>query len=202
LSVVNKAFAKQLDSFGLGATFKSGLRFDLYGEYALTDSLGVDLTLMYTQKGAKYTNTISSTGSTGSTGPDFSYNYIALASSLRMYPGQDRQFCIFLGPYIGYLVSAKEQWYEDDEAIGDPEDLLDESSPEDLRPNRFDFGAVFGIDYEFDSGVLLGGYCAGDLGFSNIRKEDKNISEKSKQLTAQNASLRAFIGYNFAKLFT
>jgi opacity protein-like surface antigen len=59
---------------------------------------------------------------------------------------------------------------------------------------------VLGVDYELDSGVLLG--LAYDYGFLNILKEDKSISQASEQRAASNASVRLSIGYNFAKLFT
>jgi hypothetical protein len=198
----NEAFEKGLrPDFSQDAKF--GLRGDIYGEYALTDTVGVHLTLMYSQKGTRYIwSRPNSLMDTPKIHMDVNFHYISLSPSLRMYPGHDRQFCIFLGPYFSYLLSAKSQFYRNNEAKGDPSDWLDKNMPEEKRPKRFDIGGVLGIDYEFDSGVLLGGYLAADFGITNLCKKREGMSEETQQPQYRNFSLlHAWIGYNFAKLF-
>jgi len=196
----NKASRRSIAPRDVSMDLKSGGRWDLYGEYGLTDAFGVQLALIYAPKGSKYTlNHVEFRDDyTLERAFSFDFDYISLSPSLRMYPGKDRQFCIFLGCSFAVLVRAKLQALEDDEAIGDSIDLLSEEIPEEGRPKRFDVGIIYGLDYEFDNGILLG-YCV-DWGLTNVWPKRKNV-KKSQQPKAENRTVQLWIGYNFAKLF-
>ena len=147
-------------------------RFDLYGEYELNDTLGVQLSLMYLGQGVKdpYAKLY--------------LDYILCSPSLRWYPGSDRQLCLFLGPQLSYLMSAKEVQSSSNNSIN----LLQDSDSEQRR--RIDAGLLFGLDYEFDIKLLLG--VSWNVGFISI--------VKNSNLSLTNFSGSWYLGYNFAPL--
>ena len=196
----NKAFRESLG--GVYMDLRSGVYCNLYGEYGLTDAFGVQLALMYTEKGSKFrfnnVRLYHLDDHMVERALRFDFDYISLSPSLRMYTGKDRQFCIFLGCSFAVLVRAKAQVWEDDEAIGDSTDFLSKKIPEEGRPKRFDMGIIYGLDYEFDTGILLG--FSVDSGFTQIFKRLKSVKE-SQQPKVENRTVQLWIGYNFAKLF-
>ena len=148
-------------------------RFDLYGEYRLNNALGVQLSLLYLGQGEKL---YIGTGNY--------LDYLLCSPSLRWYPGSDRQFCLFIGPQLSYLIAAR----EDSSSPNISKNLL--QGPDGAQRRRVDAGLLFGLDYEFDIHLLLG--LSWNVGFINLAR---NLNPP-----ATNISSSLHLGYNFAPL--
>jgi len=159
--------------------------FDVFGEYSLSDGVGLQLSLGYSGQGQGME--IGELDGEKIELREF-FNYVMLSVMPRFYPGSDRQFCFFIGPRVGWLASAKAlvlidgKKKEEGNLLGEGQELF----------KRFDGGILLGLDYEFDAGILLGGDC--NIGITNLLKKE-----------SENNSVRTFsggitLGYNFAKL--
>lgn len=146
-------------------------RFDLYGEYKLNNTLGAQLSLMYLGQGQKEAQSRTY------------LDYILLAPSLRWYPGSGRQFCLFIGPQISYLINATEV-----EPPAAPQNLLQGPGSDNRR--KVDAGLLFGLDYEFDINLILG--LSWNVGFMSVTRGSNPPST--------NLSTSLYLGYNFGPL--
>lgn len=161
--------------------------FDLFGEYALNDTVGVQLSLGYSGQGSA----VGGKGGADKIKMDIYLHYIMLSAMPRFYPGSDRQFCLFVGPRISWLASAKRQRFVNGKKVGKEIDFLGDKVLEKNKPKRVDWGVLFGLDYESDAGIILG--VDWNIGITNILKDESNkLRTFSTGLT---------LGYNFAKLF-
>ena len=151
----------------------------IWGEYALNNPVGIRLALSYSMQGTKL-----------EPGPaKLSYNYLVLSPTLRIYP-TSRAFGIFVGPYIGYLLTAKDKQ-------GNTSMNMLKDSPKEEQPKRIDAGITFGTEDEHSSGIILG-YVA-NVGLVNAVKKQEGLSADS-QSSAKNFTMKFYLGYNFAKL--
>lgn len=167
----------------LGCKKRSGLfsaHGGIWGEYALNNPVGIRLALSYSMQGTKL-----------EPGPveKFSYNYLVLSPTLRIYP-TSRAFGIFVGPYIGYLLTAKVKQ-------GNRSTDMLKDLPKEKQPKRIDAGITFGTEGEHSSGIILG-YGA-NVGLVNIIKKQEGSSADS-QRSIKNFTMKFYLGYNFAKL--
>ena len=160
--------------------------FDLFGEYLLSNVVGVQLSLGYSGQGGE---TKKDNG--GGDPSEIYLNYMMLSAVVRCYPGSSRQFCFFVGYWAGRLASAKSRVLVDGQKKGRESNLLLGSSTDELRCRRTNQGVLLGVDYEFNPGVVLGFYY-------NLGGTAFNQSQRTKLL---NLSCGVDIGYNFAKLF-
>lgn len=160
----------------------------IWGEYALNNPVGLRLALSYSMQGTKEKS-----------GPvKLSYNYLVLSPTLRIYPTSSRAFGIVVGPYIGYLLTAKVK-------IGDimSMDML-KDPPKEEQPKRIDAGITLGLEGEHSSGIILG-YVA-NIGLVNTKKKVENAEGipadllSRLQASAKNFTMKFYLGYNFAKL--
>ena len=160
----------------------------IWGEYALNNPVGIRLALSYSMQGTKEKS-----------GPGkLSYNYLVLSPTLRIYPTSSRAFGIVVGPYIGYLLTAKAK-------IGDimSMDAL-KDSPKEEQPKRIDAGITLGLEGEHSSGIILG--CGANVGLVNTKKKVENAEGipadllSRLQASAKNFTMKFYLGYNFAKL--
>ena len=149
-----------------------------FGEYALTEKLGMQADLLY------FTNT-----------------YYIDSIDISMYPGSDRQFCWLIGTHLGYLIRGKFKFSDENnlDPINNTEkfknvfqeigftNLKDVEEQDKIR--KFQFGIVVGFDYEFGFGLILGLTYTKDL--IDIIKSEKSF---------YNWTLQPTLGYNFGKL--
>jgi hypothetical protein len=133
--------------------------------------------------------------------------YVMLPILARWYPGKDRQFCLFGGIQLGYLIGA--DLYT--KTINSPASFLD-AKPDELQDtlnkvheifkngskkvlseitetNKLNLAMVYGFDYEFGFGL--------NLGIINS-KVLTPIAKNTKDLNQIDVSVK--IGYNIAKL--
>lgn len=173
-----------------------------FGEYKFTDEVGLQLALLYSGQGVKKI-TMQASNSLIETKckVKMPLDYIIVTTTLRLYPGAERQFCLFLGPYIGYLMSGVIYTYVDGKKASEVNlkskmayAYVDGKKNQEGQPvqvpelRNLDVGIVVGLDHEFPMGLILGLTC--NVGLRNIFEEDK-----SKNLVMQYG-----LGYNFAKL--
>ncbi|OJW72293.1 MAG: hypothetical protein BGO68_06150 [Candidatus Amoebophilus sp. 36-38] len=168
-----------------------------FGEYALTEKLGMQADLLY------FTNTyyIDSIDISNGKSALVQLDYINIPIILRMYPGSDRQFCWLIGTHLGYLIRGKFKFSDENnlDPINNTEkfknvfqeigftNLKDVEEQDKIR--KFQFGIVVGFDYEFGFGLILGLTYTKDL--IDIIKSEKSF---------YNWTLQPTLGYNFGKL--
>lgn len=155
-----------------------------FGEYKFIDKVGLQLALLYSGQGRqdKLDSYLPDREGKGEV-KKLKLNYLLAASTLRWYPGADRQFCLFIGPYLGYCMSAMEYPYIDGKQQEPGVDL--KASPDPIK--NLDLGIVLGLDYEFAMGLILG--FANNTGLKNL----------FDNLEAKNFGGQFSVGYNFAK---
>lgn len=146
-----------------GPQIGGALGLGVFGEYAISDTLGVQVSLGYLTNGYSLESIQA--------GPYIGKNaavvlgYINLPIILRAYPGEERQFCWLGGLRIGYVANANfilgnKSYFEIilDELIGESEgtqvDIKDIAEQDKI--SRFQVGVVAGFDYEFKMGLTLG----------------------------------------------
>lgn len=155
---------------------------DLFGEYELNDAVGLRLALGYSGQGNK----------TQVSGPKDKVavylNYVMLSAIPRFYLGSARQFSLFIGPRVGWLTSAKAQRFVSEKKQGPEVDSLKKGAPF----KRINWGVIWGADYEFESGFILG--TEGNLGLTSLFKGGE--PEDRELIFSGGVTL----GYNFAKL--
>jgi len=190
--------AKQIK---LGPQIGSGLtshQIGLFGEYGLDEKLGLQINIFY-QRYVYFMSSIEvSEGGSAIT----EANYISLPVLLRFYPGNDRQFCWFGGIQLGYLVTGKFKFRDDEELdfLKDFKNIVDdfqqapfvnlkELSEQD-KINKLQLAIVAGFDYEFEFGLILG--ISYSKGLIEVIKCKESHSHWTLQLT---------LGYNLAKFF-
>lgn len=168
----------------------------LYGEYAFSDTIGVQLSLEYSWQGwerKKLHDTNEYNTNELFDGSWVTYlQYIMLTAVPRVYMNENRQFCLFIGPWLGWLVTANTQYYlANGEKSGKAQDHLRKDIPKVSQFKRVNAGIMLGIDYEFDNGILLGS--ENNIGLSRIWKsKDSSV--------VYTCSTGFTLGYNFAKL--
>jgi hypothetical protein len=181
----------------LGLATASG-RLGLFGEYKLNESLGLQTGLAYFSNGYLLISTELSDSRSAIT----ILNCISAPVILRMYPGNDRQFCWFGGIQLGYVVKGKFLFLPKDdseESIAKlVEDLIDKKGEnfntslgeidKQDKVQKFQFGITAGFDYEFRFGLILGLSYTKEL--INIIKSEDSLGNWASQFT---------LGYNFGK---
>lgn len=159
--------------------------FDVFREYALNKAVGLQLSLGYSGQGVKFPEVWPRKRS------EHYLHYVMLSVVPRFYQGSERQLCLFIGSRVSWLASARAQLFGGRTNLGEEVDLLGDKVPEAMKYKRVDWGVLFGLDYEFDAGLILGFDC--NVGITNIfEDESKNFS---------NVSAGCTLGYNFTKLF-
>jgi len=116
--------------------------------------------LLYSSQGSKYEESESG----------YSYeeklklDYINIPLMAKYYVAEG--FSIEAGPQVGFLISAKNEWEENDEVFGS------DSGEVDVKDyvKSIDFGLNFGVGYKMDSGLNFGARY--NLGLNTIAEED------------------------------
>lgn len=168
----------------------------IFGEYKPNESLGLQIAISYFKNFYTLLGTEVSNGGAAMA----ETNYISLPFILRSYPGNDRQFCLFAGAKLGYILKGnflftpgKEITKEDAEKlVKDIESNKLVISLKDINEqdkiNRFQLGFTLGLDYEFKFGLILG------LSFT---KELINVIKSKNSFL--NWTLQPTLSYNFGK---
>lgn len=116
---------------------RHGFHIGFYGESFLTESIALQLEVLYSQQGYE----IKGNGGTFTQKLD----YINLPLMFKMYP--DDNFFLEVGPQVGLAISHKEEF---DSGF----DLFD--IEQEFDPNSFDYGVNFGGGFKTNSGISLG----------------------------------------------
>lgn len=156
------------------------LHANIFGEYQISEQLGTQLNLAYTQKGNKEQAETFDLSEI-----KIQTNYLLVATTLRYYPGSDKQFCLHGGSYAAYLIAA-----ELIATIGDTKTQKIDLKQPKYKLNNLDFGLVIGLDYEFDMGLIVG--LDYQIGLRNVADREG--------LKNKNRGTEFNVGYNFAKL--
>lgn len=152
-----------------GPQLGGALGIGVFGEYALNDNLGIQVSFGY-QTNSYSLEDIQSLSYINKNAI-VRLGYIHLPVVLRAYPGEKRQFCWFAGLRIGYVTNAKfsigsqkslDIFLEGvEDRLGFQENtniikvnMQDISDPDKLSKSQI--GAVAGFDYEFQFGLTLG----------------------------------------------
>ena len=149
--------------------FRSELGF---AEFCFDEVVAIQPELLYSQQGAKYSESDGYDGT-------FKLDYINVPVMAKFNLGEN--FAIEAGPQAGILISAKDDY----ESSGD-------SGVDDIKDDikNIDYGASFGISYDFDSGYVLGARY--NLGFADIN--DFSGSESFKN---HNGVFQFYVGFKF-----
>tara|TARA_R110002096_G_scaffold19956_1_gene66564 strand:+ start:13260 stop:13853 length:594 start_codon:yes stop_codon:yes gene_type:complete len=116
---------------------RHGFHVGLYGESFLSESIALQLELLYSQQGYE----LEDNGGTFTQ----KLNYLNLPLMLKIYP--DENFFLEAGSQIGFAISHKEEF---DSNFG----LFDTS--QEFDPQNFDWGFNFGGGFKTNSGVSMG----------------------------------------------
>lgn len=116
---------------------RHGFHIGFYGESFLTESIALQVELMYSQQGYE----IEDNGGTFTQKLD----YINMPLMFKMYP--DENFFLEVGPQVGLAISHEEEFDSNF-------NLFDTS--QEFDPSSFDWGVNFGGGFKTDSGVSLG----------------------------------------------
>jgi len=128
---------------------RTGIFLGAYTECKVFDTFSIQPELLYSQQGAKYTESEGFDGS-------FKFTYLNLPVMAKLYVS-DGLF-VEAGPQIGYLLSAKDD-YESPGLSGE-DDIKEEVKD-------IDFAGNLGLGYQFDSGLNLGARYS--FGIANIQ---------------------------------
>ena len=116
---------------------RHGFHIGFYGESFFTESLALQLELLYSQQGYEISNDSGTFTQ--------KLNYINLPMMFKGYPSDN--FFLEVGPQIGLSISHKEEF---DSGF----DIFDTS--QEFDPHNFDWGVNFGGGFKTNSGVTLG----------------------------------------------
>jgi len=171
--------------------------FDLFGEYALFNEMGVQFSLGYSGQGKRLKSTDRRRTGNRSYKARLYLHYFMFAAVPRFYPGNDRQFCLFIGPRISWLAAAKLQAVIDGAKQRKLDLLASESNGIGGTRGglkRIDWGIVFGLDYESKNGIIIGLHY--NTGLTHIFQEQRGENQVCT------FSMGGTLGYNFTKLFS
>ncbi|GJM30999.1 MAG: hypothetical protein DHS20C17_36340 [Cyclobacteriaceae bacterium] len=151
-----------------------GGHFGVYVNIRLSQLVGLEPGILYTQKG---TGTTLDAGGFVAEGT-INSNYLDLPLLLRLYVSDG--FNIFLGPQFSYHLSSNYDLEVDGSKITSGEDTTDTISELDIAP-------VLGIGYEFPNGFNVN--LSGELGMLTV--------DGIGNLSTYNRNIRLSVGYTF-----
>lgn len=130
-----------------------------YYEICIDDYVSVIPEIQYSQQGAKYSDNIDTEGTI-----KLDYIHLPVMAKYKL----TNELTFEAGPQVGLLLSAKDNFKSPiDSGLIDIKEEL----------NAIDFGANFGLNYDFQNGWLLGARYS--LGLSNINKTSDVIHKNS-----------------------
>lgn len=145
------SYTAKSDGVSLNGDTKVGFHFGIVNDFKLTDNITFRPGLLYSGMGGKLT-VLEEDFST-------SYNYLNIPLSfIYNFSTEDRGFFAEVGPYVGFLLSAK-------------------SGDQDVKDNHksLDFGLNLGLGYDLGSFIVGANY---GLGLANIAKTEDGVDAK------------------------
>lgn len=135
------------------AKSRTSFVFGAMAEIPITEKFSFQPELLYSSQGAKG----EETDFDGTYKEELKFDYLNLPLMAKYYVAEN--FSLEVGPQIGFLLSAKEEY-----------DYPDESGSEDVKDSleSIDFVLNFGLGYKLDNGLNFGARY--NLGLSNIAK--------------------------------
>ena len=149
---------------------RTSVHFTGMAEFELTDKFSIQPEIMYSAQGAKET--------LGDYEAMWYLNYINVPLIAKYYIGE--RLSIEAGPYVGFLVNAKLDWSDNEDAG------LDEL--EELTAS-IDFGINLGLGYKLESGLNFGARY--NIGMVNV------LESELYDGTLTNGVFQISIGYYF-----
>jgi len=170
------------------------LLYQAFGEYKFYENLGVRVAIAYDVLHVYVLEKLTVPRYNGEN-VFLILRSINVPITLRLYSGEDRQFCLFGGIHLGYITDAQVlrlsnlKQFDVFEIIKKDDILADiDKIPDHVTKLRF--AMILGFDYETSFGLTFG-IC--------FKKDFLTIMEANNSFF--NCNLRPTLGYNFAKLF-
>lgn len=164
-------------------TMKTGFHAGVFGRMGITEVFSVQPELLYTTKG--FTNAYDNVLAEGEA--KFKLNYIEIPVNLVYHLAEDFSFQI--GPYIGYLASAK---VSTDSSVLDFFEIDTDDNIDRDNFRSFDFGITGGLDFTLDPLIFGFKY---NLGLVNVVKD--NIPAEQLLGNAKNTVIQVYAGILF-----
>lgn len=158
---------------------KVGFHVGGFVEIKVSDKFSVQPELLFSTQGAKF----EESGSGFSYESKYNLSYLNIPVMAKYYAAD--KFSLELGPQIGFLTSAKEDFTETESGVT-------VSGNEDIKDifESVDFGLNFGAGYDFTENLSVG--LRYNLGLSNIAKTEAGDDTK-----VQNTVFSVSLGYKF-----
>lgn len=182
--------------------WKTGIILGGYLQVPLSNQTFYQPEIIYSEQGSKSTHYGSSTavsssssrtrGSKYSTRPEVGetktkMNYInILPLSLKVYFNESRDINMYVGPQVGFLLSAKEEGEVDGSTV-------DEELSDFIKP--MDFSAVVGLGVDFPVGLNFGTRL--NYGLTDISKLSKVYTSNITRPNLTNIVFQFHLGYTF-----
>lgn len=151
---------------------RTGMFIGGFAELCLTNEFAIQPEILYSMQGTNYTEIDGYNGTI-----KLDYINVPIMAKIKIFD----ELYIQAGPQIGFLLSAKDEF----KSAGD-------SGENDIKENlnTIDFGAILGLGYQFEGGLIFGARY--NLGLSNI-----NDFEGSDSFKNQNGVFQFSIGFRF-----
>jgi len=173
---------------GSSNKFKAGFQAGVVADFSITDKFSIMPELLFSQRGAKYSETEAGIGSY-STSTTLNYLQLPINAAYKFDVGVGSKVFVFAGPYFGYGLSGsgKENYtYADaSQNYGESYDIKFGSKDEEMK--AFDIGINVGVGYEFDKIFFK---LQWNPGFGNLLNYSGGGSVK-------NTNLAVTVGYYF-----
>ena len=149
-----------------------GFHFGGFGEFCFDEVVAIQPEVLYLQQGAKYSDSDGYDGT-------LKLDYINVPVLAKFSLGEN--FAIEAGPQASILISAKDEY-----------ESSNDSGTDNIKDGikNIDYGASFGLSYDFNSGYVLGARY--NLGFADIN--DFSGLESFKN---QNGVFQLYVGFKF-----
>lgn len=169
------------DTYG-DVDMRTSIHIGLMAEFEISESFSFQPELIYSSQGTKSEDNY----------PEFDefyestakVDYINIPLMAKYYASEN--LSLEIGPQIGFLLSAEDEWKETYEGNTD-------SGTDDLEEylKSIDFGLNFGLGYKLDSGLNFGARY--NLGLSNLYDDEDEFYDDS----IQNTVIQLSVGYFF-----
>lgn len=188
----------QDDVFGENNTDrKLGFSLGVFAVRPITNQLSIQPELLYTQRGGRLEEVFSEDGFDGEIESRFDLQYVQLPVLLKYHlPAQRRVHpSLYAGPYVGYAIGR-----DIEIEISSEGESMELSVNADEAFERFDYGAVFGIDFGYPLGRRM--VYAGiryELGLANVLKDDASFDGETalSDPTARGHDVSLTLGMTF-----
>ena len=172
----------EVDSFDGRTCF----HFGVMAEFNISDSFSFQPELLYSCQGSDYSETVDLINEPAiairkavAVNGTIKVDYLNIPLMAKYYAGEN--FSIEVGPQVGFLLSAKNEY-----------DFAGESTEEDIKDyvKGIDFGVNFGLGFKLESGINFGARY-------NLGLSDANDDPDLADVTYKNNVIQFSVGYFF-----